>query len=497
MPIAEYDTLDAIGLAKLVERGAIGPAELLEEAIARIERTHPQLNAVVDRQYARARAAVARGLPAGPLRGVPLLVKEDLPIAGMRLSFGSVLLRDHVARETHAVARRLRASGLVCVGRTNMSELGLLPTTEPALFGPTRNPWSLERSPGGSSGGSAAAVAARVVPLAHGSDGGGSIRIPASHCGLVGLKPSRARTPDSPARDPLGTITELCLTRSVRDTALVLDLLSVPDPPERVLLPAPPRPYRELVERDPGRLRIAFTTTSFSGRRAHPDCVAAVEAAARLCAELGHEVEEAEPRIDGRRFNDAFLVLWAMAAGYCARAVLERLVQDGFPRRAVGLCERRLGFEALLRVTAWRLGAAPLEPFTRRLIDIDRRHTPGDLWLANQALRDAEHALTSFLGEHDLLLTPTMGEPPWRVGELDLTASDAVLRDRLFHYVAFTPLANTTGLPAVSLPLHWSAEGLPIGVQFIAPYGREDRLLGLAGALERARPWSGRRPPVG
>lgn len=496
MTLLEYESLDALGLAELVARREVSPLELLEEAIARIERTHPQLNAVIDRQYDRARAAITRGLPAGPFRGVPFLVKEALPIAGMRLSMGSVLLRDHVATETHSLARRLEASGLVTLGRTNMGEFGLLPTTESTLLGPARNPWAPERSPGGSSGGSAAAVAARLVPLAHAEDGGGSIRIPAAHCGLVGLKPSRYRTPDSFARDPLGYVATGGVSRSVRDTAALLDLLSVPDPSERVWLPQPQRPFLDCAGRDPPPLRIAFSTHSFTGRRAHPDCVAAVESVAALCRDLGHRVEEARPAIDGDRYNAAFLVLWAMAAGYSERAIAERLEQHHAPRLLAPWLRHAWLRDWLLRLATLRTGHPPFEAFTRRLIALDRRHTPGDLWLANQALRDAERALVEFFVAHDLLLTPTLGEPPWPLGEVERLRTEAELRDRLYRYVAFTPIANTSGLPALSLPLAWSPDGLPIGVQCLGPYASEELLLGLAGQLERARPWAHRRPPI-
>ena len=494
VPISEYDDLDAVGLAELVARGDVSPEELLAEAVQRIEQTHAQLNVVVYRDDERARRKIGDGLPAGPLRGVPLLVKETMPIADMPLTFGSVLLRDHIASETHAFVRRLEASGCVVVGRTNMGEFGLLPTTESTLFGPAHNPWSLAHSPGGSSGGSAAAVAARIVPLAHGDDGGGSIRIPAAHCGVFGLKPSRHRTPNS-VRDPIGYVAGGCLTRSVRDSAVALDVLSTPDRGERVLLPPPAGSFRTAAERDPASLRIAFCTSSFGGQETHPDCVAAVQSAARLCEELGHRVEEARPAIDQGRYQEAFLVVWAMAAGQVDRLLQKRLEQIS-PRLFASLWRSPLVRDLAMQVLALHFGRPPLERFTRRLIAIDRRHTPGDVWIANQALRDAEYLLAKLLGEYDLLLTPTLGEPPWLIGELDLTQSDDALRARLNRYVAFTPLCNTSGYPALSVPLFWNAEGLPIGVQFVGPYAGEELLFELAGQLERARPWTDRRPPV-
>jgi amidase len=466
----ELARLDATAQADLVRRKQVKPVELVEAAIARIEALDPRLNAVVTPLFERARERVRDGTPGGPFPGVPYLLKDLLPLEGVRITFGSAAFEKHVARASAEVARRMEAAGLVILGVTNSPEFGLLPTTEPKLHGPTRNPWSPTRSPGGSSGGAAAAVAAGLVPLAQASDGGGSIRIPASACGLFGLKPSRGRNPEAPDPDWLGLSVRHCVSRSVRDSAILLDAIRGPSAGDRWWAPAPERPYAAEVGSEPGRLRIGFTARDFGGRPVHPDCVAAVESTAALCEELGHHVEEAAPEIDRVAFDDAFLLLWS---AYAAEAV-----------------------KGWARVTGRKPGPQLFEPFTWQLVEHESRHTPADVALAWSTLQDASYALVRFHEMHDLLLTPVLGEPPVEIGGLPQDVPFEAMRERLRRYVPFTPVANASGQPAMSVPLFWSAAGLPIGSHFVARYGDEATLVRLASQLERARPWAERRPAL-
>jgi len=491
LPFHEYLSHDACGLAELVRTGQVSPRELLDAAIERIEATNPGLNAVIDRLYDRARLNLERGLPDGPFKGVPFLLKDTLEIQGTKASFGSAAARHHICSETHELARRLEAAGLVIVGRTNMSEIGLLPTTEPALYGSTKNPWNPAYSPGGSSGGAAAAVASGMVPMAHADDGGGSIRIPASACGLFGLKPSRGRNPGSPRDAPLGFIQTHCVSRSVRDSATLLDATHGALTGDVDFAPPPTLPYRQAAERDPSPLRIAFMTRNFSGTRAHPDCTAAVENAARLCEELGHRVTQDSPRIDGGAYNDAFLVVWGMSAGYFVKAVARAATQQ-MPKALAARVKPETVARGLTSLSALPLRNPPFERFTRRLALIDRRYSPADVWLAAETLQLAARTLAGFFENYDLLLTPVLGEPPWKLGTFSHFWSEDETRQRLLDYVGYTPICNTSGFPAMSVPVDENAQGLPIGVQFIAPFAQEQRLFALAGQLERARPWASR-----
>jgi len=462
--------LDATALAARVRQGEVTPQELLDAAIARIGRVDPELNAVVIRRFDEARAEAEAGLPDGPFRGVPFLLKNLIACDGVPLTYGSRFFAKHVADHTHAVAARFRRAGLVLAGSTNTPEFGLLPSTEPLLHGPTKNPWDLARSPGGSSGGAAAAVAAGIVPMAHASDGGGSIRIPASQCGVFGLKPSRGRHPQWPDAELLGLSVDLCVSRSVRDSAGLLDAIRGHLPGDRWKAAAPPRPYREAVGAPPGRLRVAFHAADFSGRAPHADCREAVEGAAELCESLGHRVEEARPPVDGDAFADAFLVYWAGFAGQVIQAATRRLGRE--PQREL------------------------FEPWTWALYERDRRRAPADLLLASQVVQRATYAAARFFEAYDVLLTPVLGGPPVPTGAFAPGRSYDELYEELVRYVAYTPLWNATGQPAMSVPLHWNAEGLPIGVHFAGRPDDEATLLRLAAQLEEARPWAGRRPPV-
>ena len=496
MPFAEYDDFDALGLADLVRRGEVSPLELVETAIARVETRNGRLNAVIDRLYDRARAQVRQGLPDGPFRGVPFLIKDAVSLAGEKLSFACVFLRNHVAQATHPILECAEAAGLVTVGRTNLSEFGLLPTTEPALYGPANNPWALDRSPGGSSGGSAAAVAARMVPMAHGNDGGGSIRIPAACCGVFGLKPSRGRTPGIAGEIQDGLVSEHCLSRSVRDSAAMLDVWSGNRAGDRWQIAPPERPYAEAVERDPDVLRVGFSTADLAGREAHPDCRKAVRDTAALCEALGHKVEAVTPEIDGEAFYRDFVALWTVMGDFIFKVIRAEVDQQKLPAIAKKALKHPIGFRVGSRVMAAPARKAPFERLTCRIAGMAAKLSPGDLWVGWTNLQQTSYAMGRYFQDHDVFLTPVLGEPPWRTGMVNERAGDEALAEQVLKYAGYTPLSNVTGLPAISVPLYENAAGLPIGLHFVASYGREDLLLSLAGQLERAQPWAGRRPAI-
>jgi amidase len=476
----ELASLDATAQADLVRRREASPLELVDAAVARIERLNPRLNAVIAPLFERARAAAASpALPAGPFRGVPFLLKDlvchsagDPYCAGMRL------LRDlrWVEAEDTYLAARFRAAGLVVLGKTNTPELGPIPTTEPIAFGPTHNPWDPTRTPGGSSGGSAAAVAAGLVPAAHANDGGGSIRIPASACGLVGLKPSRGRTSLGPDAGEAwaGLSIEHAVTRSVRDTAALLDAVSGYVPGDPYVAPPPARPFAAEVGADPGRLRIGLLARVPGGGSAlHPDCVAAVTETARLLESMGHAVEEAWP------------------------AALEDAEVGSAALTVVTSCTARdLAFWSAR--TARTIGPGDVEPMTWAIAELGRAVSAVDYIFAVEKLEAFTRVMARWWAEgFDLLLTPTLPEPPPTLGSFAARPDDPLAGfNRGGVFVTFTLPYNVTGQPAISLPLQATAQNLPIGVQLVAAYGREDVLLRIAAALEAARPWASRRPVV-
>ncbi len=493
MKFADYLACDATALADLVARGETTPTELLDLALAQQARVQGRINAVCRPMEQEARARLAGPL-SGPLAGVPFLLKDCAQdYAGVPTSCGSRALLRALPGESSAVVRRYLAAGLVIFGKTNLPEYALKAVTDPQAFGRTNNPWNEAHTPGGSSGGSAAAVAAGIVPMAAGNDGGGSIRIPAACCGLFGLRPSRGRISSGPAQGEVwyGASSEGVLSRSVRDSALALDLLRGAEPGDPFVIAGPEAPYVELMRRDPGRLRIGFSAVSPIGTEVHPEAVAAVAGAADLLRRLGHEVEEAAPEIDGAALAASYLHVYF---GQVPAAVAQA--------RALGARSR--DFELLTRVLETLGNAVSAGVLTAQL----------EKW--NQFAR----SLARFHARFDLLLTPTLAHPPVRhgagdpppgqrlalgilqrtgllgllarLGLLDHT-SRQIARDNL-RYVPFTQLANLTGTPAMSVPLHWTADGLPLGVQFIAPFGREDRLLQLAHQLETAQPWFDRLP---
>lgn len=471
----ETARLDATAQAELVRKGELKPIELVEAAIERIERLNPRLNAVVTTLFDEARKRALGELPQGPFRGVPFLLKDLLAsLAGAPLSMGSALTKNFVPQEDSELVKRLKKAGLVILGKTNTPEFGILPTTEPRLFGPCRNPWDLSRTPGGSSGGSAAAVASRMVPMAHGNDGGGSIRIPASCCGLFGLKPTRARNPLGPNFGDLmgGLVAEHALTLSVRDSAALLDATCGPDTGDPYWAPPPQGPFLEEVGKPPGVLRIAFAKVAPGGFPLHPECVKALEEAAALCENLGHRLEEASPQMDYELINGAFMVVWSSG---CASTL-----------------------EGISRLTGMKISSEHVEPTTWALYEIGRSQSAANYLLAVATLQQISRKVAGFFQEFDLWLTPTLAEPPLPLGSFEPTPQDPLqgLR-RAAHFVPFTPICNMTGQPAMSVPLYWSREGLPVGVHFAARFGQEAVLFRLAAQLEEARPWMERRPGLG
>lgn len=471
----EYEQYDAVGLAKLVAQGEVTPAELLEEAIARAEALNPTLNAINLPFYERARERAAGELPNGPLRGVPFLLKDlgtswrDTPT-----TWGSALFRDNVADHDSELVRRYEAAGLVIFGKTATPEFGLTTSTESRLWGATHNPWNLQYTSGGSSGGTAAAIAAGIVPAADGSDGGGSIRIPAACCGLVGLKPSRGRISHMPDRGEAwsGMSTGGCLSRSVRDSALLLDVAAGYVAGDPYTAPAPGQPFLRALETPPPKLRIAFHTTAYNGAETHADCRAAVADAAALCAELGHVVEERVLEPDRQAMARAGRII---VAAQTRRSVDDRLAQ----------------LNRELRVD-------DLEPLTRATYDSADRYSAADYVFAINAIHQAGRDVARFLTDYDLILTPTMATPPMRLGgPLQLSHPDSKeFSAALAQTVGYTQFYNAAGNPAINVPLYWNAAGLPIGVQFAGRYGEDTLLLQVAAQLSQARPWGQRRPAV-
>ncbi|MGW0935874.1 amidase [Streptomyces sp. NPDC002666] len=461
---------DAVATAAAVRSGDTDARTVTEQAIARIEKLDPRLNAVVHTRFDAALAEVAAGLPEGPLHGVPVLVKDlGTEVDGLPATGGSRLFADATARRDSELVARYRRAGAVVLGTTNTAELGFNASTEPVLFGPTRNPWNTARSTGGSSGGSAAAVAAGMVPVAHASDGGGSIRIPAAACGLFGLKPSRGRVSPAPRPTTLSGLVSghHAVTTTVRDSALLLDVVSGPMPGDAYAAPAPAAPFAELARRDPGRLRIGLYTALPDGPDVHPDCAGAVRAAALLCERLGHDVVETTARY---RPADVGRTSGALMGADVVAQIDARLAELSRP-----------------------LADDDIEPFTRVVYDTYRALPAADVSRALRRAQEIGWEVGAAFDRFDVLLSPTLAQPTPLLGTLDTTTPESIYRHASV-YSAFTSVYNVTGMPAMSVPFGHDGEGLPLGVQFAAPLGGEGVLLGLAAQLEREAPWG--TPPV-
>ena len=480
----DLSTMDATAMAELVASGEASPLELVDAAIERIEAVNGEINAVIHPLYEEARAEAQGDVPDGPFKGVPFLLKDlGAAYAGQPYNMGMKLLKDAGFKSPmdSYLAQRFRAAGLITVGKTNTPELGILPTTEPKAHGATKNPWDTTRSAGGSSGGSGAAVASGMVPMAHANDGGGSIRIPASNCGLVGLKPTRQRITEGPlVGDNLSGLTcELVVSRSVRDTARVLDAVHGGAPGDPYSCPPPARPFTDELDDEGTGLRIGQMTEPAVAADVDPDCVKAVEIAAKLLVDLGHEMTGGSPMDmipsgdeGGVDIQDSFLTRWA--AGQAS--ILNQ----------IGM------------LTGNPVTKEDVEPLTWALAEIGWSRDSGR-YLQDVALHQGLSRMIAgwFEAGHDLLLTPTMAEVAPKLGSFDDSGPDPMEAfHRAFPSGAFTALFNVTGQPAISVPLHWTEEGVPVGAQLVAPFGREDLLLRVAAQLERAQPWADRRAPV-
>jgi amidase len=472
--MTDLAALDATAQADLVRRKEVKPIELVNAAIERIERLNPTINAVITPMYDLAIKAASGPLPDGPFTGVPFLLKDYMvAYAGVRLTYASALLRDYVVDHDSEMVVRYKRAGLIVLGKTNLPEFGILPTTEPHFFGPTRNPWNTAHSSGGSSGGSAAAVASGMVPMAHGGDGGGSIRIPASCCGVFGLKPTRGRNPLGPDIGEAmgGLITDHALTRSVRDSAALLDATAGPDVGDPYWAPPPARPFLQEVGADPGKLRIALSFEPPTGTPVHPDCVAAVRDAAKLCADLGHHVEEAAPAVNSEQITQAFVAVFAAGAA--------------------------MTVDVMSLASGRALTQEEVEPLTWAVHQMASGQSAPSYLLAQTTLHRIGRDVARFMVDYDVWLTPTLAEPPLPLGSLESTPENPLAGLlQAANYIPYTPICNMTGQPAMSVPLYWGSDGLPIGTHFMARFGDEATLFRLAAQLEEARPWAERRPPV-
>jgi amidase len=466
----------AVELAAMVRSGEVSARELVELSLERIEELNPALNAFVDVDGERALATAAQIAPGDqrPFAGVPVAVKNNRAVAGLRLTYGCALMENYVCDYDHNVTRRLRDAGFVIVGTTTLPEYGILPVSEARIFGPTRNPWDLGRTPGGSSGGAAAAVAAGLVPVAHGNDGGGSIRIPAACCGLVGLKPARGRISAAPELGDSSLGIDGMLTRSVADTAAILDVLAGYEPGDATWAPPPARPFAHAAAADPGRMRIAFSLqTPSPDAELDPINARGAEQAAGLLRSLGHEVVEVDPpwRVDGlsELFGVVFSSLIALSIGYSAHVA-------GKPQPE----------------------AEDMEPMSWAIFSMISKLGTLEQQSAVIRLQAFARQLVTWLSEYDALLTPALAERPLPLGSLDTAAENPMATFSASGlFTPYTPVFNATGQPGISLPLYEGEDGLPLGVQIIGSPAGEERLLSLAAQLEAAQPWAQRRPTVG
>lgn len=489
----EYSHYDGLGLAELVRNKEVSALELVDAAIERIETHNPKLNAVITKMYDQARDQAKKPLSEGMFTGVPFLVKDLMStIAGVPTSNGNRLWKNIPARVDSELVKRWKKSGVLIVGKTNTPEFGLSPYTEPDAFGPTNNPWDLTRSPGGSSGGSGAAVSARIVPMASGGDGGGSIRIPSSACGLFGMKPTRGRTPMGPELGEAwhGFAIEHVLTRSVRDSAAMLDATHGADSGAPYHAPHFDGSYLQQVSNRPGKLKIAFTGKPMLGKNVHTDVLAGLQETVALLKDLGHDVIEASPVVDGEALSLAFLSILA--------------------------AEIRADIEDSSRAAGKKVTVNDFDPASFGLGMIGKVLSAQEYAAASRYLQLTARQIAGFFDEYDILLTPTLASPPLPTGSLQPSGAEKAfiklvgsvdggvllkalgiikpLAAKTYEFIPWTPVFNITGQPAMSVPLHWNKDGLPIGMHFVGRFGDEAGLFRLAGQLEEARPWINRVP---
>jgi amidase len=474
MNFTEYADHDALGLAELVAKKQVSATELVEEAIARIEKNNPKLNAVIFKTYERARSAARLPLQPGPFAGVPFLLKDILGAQkGVPTRQGSNFIPPAPAPHDATLVRRFTAAGLISLGKTNVPEFGLVPTTESTIYGPCHNPWELDHSSGGSSGGSGAAVAAGIVPIAHANDGGGSIRVPASANGLVGLKTTRGRNPLGPDLGDVmgGLVCEGVLTRTVRDTAAALDATAGNEMGDPYWAPPTPKSYLDECQTPPGKLKIAFATQSLFGKKFDPECVTAIQTTAKLLQSLGHHVEEASPTVAVDALMQSFMPVWASGLA---------MLIDG-----TAMMTGRTAHESDFQGMTWGL------------YQMGKQITASQYQMCWFQLQAISRQVAMFHETYDAWMTTTLAAPPVRNGTFDFHEKDPVKAFApIIDYLPVTAIQNATGQPAISLPLHWAANGLPVGVHFAGRFGDETTLLRLAGQLEKAKPWADRHPPI-
>lgn len=483
---SEFESFDALGFAKLIQQKTISPLELLEQVIGRIEKWNPELNAVIHKMYDQAKQSIQMGIPSGPFAGVPFLLKDlSAEYGGAPFSMGSCFTKNWVSAQNSEVVNRFLQSGLIILGKTNTPEFGLSPVTEPKLFGASRNPWNLNYSPGGSSGGSAAAVAAGIVPMAHGGDGAGSIRIPAAYCGLFGFKPSRGRTPVGPQflRSWQGMVVQHVLTRSVRDSAAMLDVLAAPELGAPFLLPKPTAPFLNLLDQPVKKLRIAIIEEPFFSSQVNPEYLSALKEAAKLCENLGHTVELKNFTINKEDVSLAFII-----------------IISGELTATINLLSSAIGHTPR---------SNELEIATHVLYQAGKHFSAEDFAWAMRILDQVSQQLAQFFQNYDVMATPVVAGPPPLIGQFKPSTRELVLLEllrwlpgravlkhfikilavRYLAFTPFTPLFNIGGNPAMSVPLFKDQQGLPIGIQFAGNVGDDAMLLQLARQLEQAKPW--------
>jgi amidase len=470
---AEYGNYDGLGLADLIAKKEITPLELLRAVRQRVDALNPKLNALCHLFFDKAEAQISHSLGIGPFRGVPFALKDGgLYLAGTITSAGSRIWKDNIADFDSTLVERYKQAGLVIFGKTNSPELGLTTTTESVLFGQTHNPWSLQRTSGGSSGGAAAVVASRIVPMAHGSDGGGSIRIPASCCGVFGFKPTRGRVPLGPTQFESwnGCTQHHVLTISVRDSAALLDVSVGPELGSPYFSPLPQRPFLKEIGTEAGKLRIALVTATPGGTPLDPECKKAVLEAAKLCENLGHSVEETALPIDFALARGAFFAILQVS--------LARVLDDAATILGRPVCEQ------------------DVEPVTWATMQAGTKVASVTYSRAIATLHQIGLAMAKFQRSYDVILSPTLAKPPVALGLMRLSQDVPTWSQEVMEFSPYTALYNVTGQPSMSVPLHWTPDGLPVGVMFSARFGEDATLFRFAAQLERAQPWDKRRPQL-